>query len=446
MSAVEINFDGLVGPTHNYAGLSFGNVASASNRDQVARPRAAALQGLAKMRMMHRRGMVQGVMAPVGRPDLGFLRALGFSGSDGAVWEAAMRTEPGLARQALAASSMWTANAATVSPGPDCGDGRLHFTVANLTTMLHRALEAPQTERLLRIVFPDPEHFAVHAALPHHPALADEGAANHMRLCADHGASGIEVFVYGREATGGAPERFPARQTLESVRAIARAHGLDPARTMFARQSAEAIDAGAFHNDVVAVSNEAVTFFHERAFADKEAYKAEATAKARGLFEPVFVEVPQARVPLADAIQSYLFNAQLVRFPGAARMSLIAPSEVQENSATAAYVADLTQSDGPIGEVVAMDLRESMRNGGGPACLRLRVAVTAEQRAAINPGFLVDDALLDALEAWVGTHYRETLAPGDLADPSLVTEVHAALDALTAILPLGRDFYPHQRA
>ena len=26
--AYEVNFDGLVGPTHNYAGLSYGNVAS----------------------------------------------------------------------------------------------------------------------------------------------------------------------------------------------------------------------------------------------------------------------------------------------------------------------------------------------------------------------------------------------------------------------------------
>ncbi len=44
----EINFDGIVGPSHNYAGLSLGNLASARNAGAVSRPRDAALQGLAK--------------------------------------------------------------------------------------------------------------------------------------------------------------------------------------------------------------------------------------------------------------------------------------------------------------------------------------------------------------------------------------------------------------
>ncbi|MFZ4601974.1 MAG: N-succinylarginine dihydrolase [Caulobacterales bacterium] len=447
MSAVEINFDGLVGPTHNYAGLSYGNVASAANRDQVARPRAAALQGLAKMRALLHAGLPQGVFAPVARPDLRFLRSIGFSGSDAAVWEAAMRTEPSLARQALAASSMWTANAATVSPSADCADGRLHFTTANLATMLHRFLEGPHTERQLQRVFPDTAHFAVHPPLPAQAAFTDEGAANHMRLCGAHGAAGVEIFVYGREAGGiGTPERFPARQTLESVRAIARAHGLDPGRTIFARQSAKAIDAGAFHNDVVAVASEQVLFFHADAFADPDALRAEIAAKAAGLFVPIFVEVPADRVSLEDAIASYLFNAQLVRFPGQARLTLIAPREVEETPAVAAYLADLTAGQGPIGEVRTFDLRESMRNGGGPACLRLRVVATPQEMARINPGFLLDDARIDRLEAWVSAHYRETYAPADLADPSIVREVHEALDALTGILPLGSDFYEFQRA
>lgn len=442
---IEINFDGLVGPTHNYAGLSFGNVASASNRDRTARPREAALQGLGKMRAMLRAGLPQGVFPPVARPDIGFLRALGFAGTDAQVWAAAFDAEPAIARQALAASSMWTANAGTVSPSPDCGDGRLHVTTANLSTMLHRALEAPQTERILRRAFADPAHFAIHPALPPHPTFADEGAANHMRLCGSHGAQGVEVFVYGREAAGAATERFPARQTLESVRAIARAHGLDPRRTIFARQSPQAIDAGAFHNDVVAVASEAVLFFHEQAFADKEALLAEIGAKADGLFAPAFVEVPAARVSLEDAVKSYLFNAQLVRFPGQDRMTLVAPKEVEETPAVAAYLADLVAGNGPIGAVVTMDLRESMRNGGGPACLRLRVAVTEAERAAITPGFVLDEPGIDALEAWVRRHYRETLAPDDLRDPDLVTQTQVALDELTRLLPLGGDFYPFQR-
>ena len=51
-TAREFNFDGLVGPSHNYAGLSFGNVASFSNVKSASNPKQAALQGLAKMRAL----------------------------------------------------------------------------------------------------------------------------------------------------------------------------------------------------------------------------------------------------------------------------------------------------------------------------------------------------------------------------------------------------------
>lgn len=437
---VEINFDGLVGPTHNYAGLSEGNLASARNRDTVARPRDAALQGIAKMRKLAALGLPQGVLPPHERPNMAWLRGFGFSGSDADIWERAWREEQSFARATLAASAMWAANAATISPSADCGDGRLHASVANLQTMLHRFFEAEQTERTLRRLMPDEARFAVHAALPAHDALSDEGAANHMRM--HGGGAGVEIFIYGRTAaeprTG-----LPARQTLEACRAVARRHGLDPARTVMARQAPEAIDAGAFHNDVVAVAHANVLFHHEHAFADKAALYAEIREKARGLFEPVFVEVSAAQVSLADAVSSYLFNSQLVREPGASSLTLIAPTEVRENNKTAAIASQLS---GAIGRVEYVEVRESMRNGGGPACLRLRVAMNGAERAAMRQGFLLTDALADQLEAWVRQHYREEIAPADLADPALFLEARRSLDALTRILPLGGDFYPFQRA
>ncbi|MCR6643691.1 MAG: N-succinylarginine dihydrolase [Terricaulis sp.] len=443
MSLAEINFDGLVGPTHNYAGLSEGNLASARNRDSVARPREAALEGIAKMRKLAALGAPQGVLPPHARPDVHFLRSLGFSGSDAAVWRRAWEEEEAAARAALAASAMWAANAATISPSPDCADGRLHASAANLSTMLHRFLEAEQTQRTLRALLLDEARFAVHEALPAHGAFSDEGAANHMRLHA--GGEGVEVFVYGRSAAE-ARAGFPARQTLEACSAIARRHGLSKARTVFARQAPEAIDAGAFHNDVVAVAHEHVLFHHEHAFADKAALYAEIREKARGLFEPVFVEVSARDVSLAEAVSSYLFNSQLVSEPGASSLTLIAPTEVRDNNRTAAFVADMIAKPGAaIGRVEYVDVRQSMRNGGGPACLRLRIAVTAPERAALAQGFLLSDALADQLEAWVRSHYREALAPEDLADPALISETQTALDALTRILPLGGDFYPFQR-
>ncbi len=443
MNAEEINFDGLVGPTHNYAGLSEGNLASSRNRDLVARPREAALQGLAKMQRLRALGLSQGVLPPHERPNIAWLRTLGFSGTDREVWERAWADEPNLARPALAASAMWAANAATISPSADCADGRLHASVANLRTMLHRSLEAVQTERTLRRLLPDEARFSVHPALSHHDALSDEGAANNMRMAANAGAPGLEIFVYGRQA-GEPRSGFPARQTLEACRALARRHGL--VRAVFARQASEAIDAGAFHNDVVAVAHEQVLFHHEDAFVDKSALYAEVRAAAKNLFEPVFVEVPRARVGLSDAVSSYLFNSQLVRLPGASALTLIAPSEVRENNRAAAFVREMCAGKGAaIGAVEYVEVRESMRNGGGPACLRLRVVMSDSERAAAAQGFFLGDALAARLETWIKSHYREELSPSDLGDPALVDETQRALDELTRILPLGGDFYPFQR-
>jgi len=311
--------------------------------------------------------------------------------------------------------------------------------------MLHRVLEAEQTERTLRRLLSDDARFAVHPALLAHDALSDEGAANHMRMAASAGAPGVEIFVYGRKASE-TKAGFPARQTLEACTCVARSHTLDFGRTIFTRQAPKAIDAGAFHNDVVAVAHEHVLFHHEDAFADKDALYAEVRAKAQG-FEPVFVEVPRARVGLDDAITSYLFNSQLVHAPGANSLTLIAPTEVRENNKTAAYVAEMiSRPRAAIGQVEYVEVRESMRNGGGPACLRLRVVLTPQERAAATPGFFLTDALAASLETWIKKHYREELAPADLGDPALVGEIQTALDELTRILPLGGDFYPFQRS
>lgn len=444
--SAEVNFDGLIGPTHNYAGLSEGNLASRRNQNMLSRPRDAALQGLAKMRRLMGMGLPQGVLPPQDRPNIAWLRTLGFEGTDARVWETAHRcAPPSVLRAAAAASSMWAANAATISPSCDTHDNRLHASVANLQTMLHRQLEADGTERALRRLFADPAHFAVHAALTPHAALSDEGAANHMRLSAGPSEPGVEIFVYGREAdetrTG-----FPARQTLEASQAIARRHGLNPSRTIFARQSHAAIDAGAFHNDVVAVAHRNVLFHHAEAFADKETLYRDVRAAAAGLFEPVFVEVPADAVSLDEAVTSYLFNAQLVSMPGIKPLTLIAPVEARENNRTAGFLAETTGAAGAaIARVDFVDVRESMRNGGGPACLRLRVEMTGAERAAATQGFFLSEALADALEDWVRRHYREMLDPADLADPRIVEECHTALDALTRILPLGSDFYAFQR-
>ncbi len=441
MSAMEANFDGLIGPTHNYGGLSDGNLASAKNAGLVASPRQAALQGLDKMLSMHKAGLWQGVLPPHQRPHLPTLRQTGFSGSDRDVYIKAWQDAPGLAKNVMSASSMWAANAATVSPSPDCVDGRLNLTPANLSTMLHRSLEHEQTQRALIAAFP----FAnVHNALPVQSVFADEGAANHVRLCANRAEQGVELFVYGRDGYKAQREGFPARQTLQSVQAIARSHGLKASRTVMALQSPKAIDAGAFHNDVVCVGALDTLFYHEHAFSDTARLQSNIQNAANGLFTPKFVEVPNDQVPLSDAITAYLFNSMLVRFPGDDRLTLIAPLETQETASTRDFCKALT-ADGPIGAVQYVDVRQSMRNGGGPACLRLRVTLLDTEWEQVNHGMRFNEALHEKLSNWVSSHYRDSLAPEDMADPSLMTESFAALDELTRIMNLGSEFYPFQR-
>ena len=411
MAVVEINFDGLIGPSHNYAGLSLGNLASAKNAGGTSQPRSAALQGIAKMRANIALGLTQGIFLPQSRPDRAWLASLGCT----------PETAPaGLLANALSASSMWAANAATVSPASDTEDGTCYLSVANLVTMPHRSHEWQGTLAQLRLAFANPA-FTVHGPVP--APFGDEGAANHMRLSATHDAPGVEIFVYG--VTGGP---FPARQHIEASRSVARLHGVS--RALFVQQSEEAIAAGAFHNDVVAVANERVLFAHELAFADKDSFYRD----LRALLPQVeIVEVPTAAVSLSDAIQSYLFNAQLVTLPNGG-MALILPTEAQDNTRVWRWLSDLVAGNGPIRQLIPVDVRQSMANGGGPACLRLRVVCDP---ATVDPRFLVDDATLDRIEDIVATHWPEAIEPGQLADPDLWHQIGQARATLLLALDLG---------
>ncbi len=410
----EINFDGIIGPSHNYAGLSLGNIASASNAGAVSEPRAAALQGVAKMRANIALGLAQGFFLPLDRPNTGWLASLGCDLAS---------AEPHIRAAAFSASSMWAANAATVSPAPDTADGRCHLTVANLVTMPHRSHEWTGTLAQLQLAFADTRHFAVHGPVP--APFGDEGAANHMRLCDGHDGAGVEIFVYGK---AGGP--FPARQHVEAGKAIARRHGLAPDATLFLQQSETAIAAGAFHNDVVAVANETVLFTHEQAFENRT----EAYAEIREAFPAVqIVEVPASAVSLADAIKSYLFNAQLISLPEGGH-ALVLPSESQEVTAVWQWLEAMVAGNGPIRRLVPVNVRQSMANGGGPACLRLRVVADP---ATVDPRFMATADRLDTVERVIASHWPERIAPADLADPALAETVRAARAALIDALDLG---------
>jgi len=430
----EYNFDGIPGPTHNYAGLARGNLAAERNARLTANPREAALQGLRKMRALADRGYPQAVLPPHERPYVPALHALGFEGTDAEVIARAARDAPQLLAACSSAAAMWVANAATVSPSADTADGRVHFTPANLGSHFHRSLEAPTTTRVLRAIFANDQRFVVHDPLPAASQFGDEGAANHTRFYADEGEAGVEWFVYGRRAfgEGPAPSRYPARQTREASEAIARRHGIAGRRTLFTQQRPAAIDAGVFHNDVIAVGSADLLFCHAQAFVD-QVETLDAIARAVG---PSFraIVVTEAELSVADAVSTYLFNSQLIA-RGEGGFLLVAPAECREHAATSALL-DRLVGNSAIAEVLTFDLRQSMRNGGGPACLRLRVELTAQERSAIDANVFLDAKLATTLEAWIRRHYRDRVAPQDLADPSLLDESRRALDELTQLLRL----------
>jgi succinylarginine dihydrolase len=408
MAILEINFDGIIGPSHNYAGLSLGNMASANNAGAVSSPKAAALQGIEKMRANVRLGLVQGFFMPLARPNQDWLSGLATD---------IAHAEPHIRAAAFSASSMWAANAATVSPSADTADHLCHLSAANLLTMPHRSHEWPGTLAQLKLAFADERYFAVHAAVP--APYGDEGAANHMRLCASHSEPGIEIFVYGK--SGGA---FPARQHFEASKAIARAHRLNPTKTLFIQQSDRAIAGGAFHNDVVAVANENVLFTHEAAFEDPQSAYA---AIQYAMPSAQIIIVPENRVSLADAVQSYLFNAQLVTLPNNQGMALILPLEAKNNHNVWSWLQEMVAGNGSIRHLVPVDVRESMANGGGPACLRLRVVADPE---TVDRRFIADEAKLDAMAAIMASYWPEHIYPDQLSDPALVKQVQSARTAL----------------
>jgi succinylarginine dihydrolase len=439
MRAWEANLDGMVGPTHNYGGLAVGNIAAAENALSESNPRQAALQGLAKMKLLADMGIRQGVLPPHDRPATGTLRKMGFDGDDATIIRQAAALAPGLLRACCSASSMWVANAATISPSADTEDGKVHVTPANLSSQFHRSIEPSTTATVLKHVFSDERYFTHHDPLPQNLYCADEGAANHMRLGTDHGETGVEIFVFGRSANPRAPKPiiFPARQSLEASEAISRLHKISPGKKLFVQQNPEAIDAGAFHNDVLAVSNCNILLYHEKAYRDWREMEEYATAACDCPIH--FIRASEAEITLSEAISTYLFNSQLISLPSGGMM-ILAPVECSESESANSFLERiLVDPDNPVDRIEYVDLRQSMRNGGGPACLRLRVVLAEPEFESVQQTsrVMLDQPLYDLLKAWIERHYRDRILPADVADPSLLRESHTALDELTSILSLG---------
>jgi len=445
--AYEVNFDGIVGLTHNYSGLSFGNVASLMNKEVPSNPKQAALQGLDKMKYLSDMGIKQGILLPQERPHIPTLKALGFSGNDEHILKAAFKYSKALLHACSSTSSMWAANAATVSPSADSDDRKLHITPANLTSKFHRSIEPAITSKMFNVIFSDTDLFTVHPILPPSNYFTDEGAANHTRFCKEFGGKGVQLFCYGKYGfRDNQVTRFPARQSFEASEAIARLHQLESKQVIFAKQNPKAIDAGVFHNDVISVGHQNVFLYHEEAFANTPEIIAELEQALRAVCRTnlIAIKVPSSRITLEDAVKTYLFNSQIVTLPDAS-MRLVAPSECQESDNVRQFIDEMiASSTNPINSVKYMNLHQSMRNGGGPACLRLRIVLNEQELNKCNQNFILNDELYKKLVKWVNKHYRDQLLPHDLTDISLLNETRTALDELTKLLKTG-PIYDFQR-
>ncbi len=433
----ELNIDGLVGPTHNYAALAYGNLASAKHKHQLANPKAAALEGLAKMKCLMALGCPQAVLPPPLRPDMPVLRQLGFAGTDTQVLQQAHKQAPDLLAACSSASSMWVANAATVSPSRDSIDARVHITPANLTTFFHRAIEVPFKAALFQKIFSDSRYFVHHAPLPSTQRFSDEGAANHHRFVTDEDESGLQLFVYNHQGSAqneNLPARFPARQSVMASQSIARLHQLAPEKTLFAQQSPAATDAGVFHNDVIATAHRNVFLFHEAAFVSTDKV-IDALRQKWGNLPLYCIKVNEKQISFEEAVSRYFFNSQLVSLEDG-NMALIAPHTCHASKAVMRCIEMIIASDNPIQEIHYVNCSQSMQNGGGPACLRLRVVLTAEELAAVHPGVFLTETRYQSLVKWVEQYYRDRVLPDDLRDPQLLEESRSALSALATILDL----------
>lgn len=431
----EVNFDGLIGPTHNYGGLSFGNIASQINSNSVSNPRSAALQGLKKMKFLMDRGLIQAVLPPHLRPDINYLRSLGFEGKAKDILAEVSKNNRLLLNQCSSASSMWVANAATITSSNDSSDKKFHLTPANLISHKHRRIESDFNYLLFREMFKDKQYFSVDRPLPSLEEFSDEGAANFIRLSPNHSDSGINIFVYGKSLVESYDGQFPARQSKEACEEIFKNHKIINNDTFLIQQSLQSINAGVFHNDVISVGNENVFLYHEFAFEGKNIIH-ELSEKYKNKYdhELILIPVTESELKLEDAVKSYLFNSQLITLKNN-EMMLLSPYECK-SSMVASVVDRIIQDDNPINKIEYFDLKESMKNGGGPACLRLRVLLNDKELKAMHQGVILTDSLYKKLVEWVNNHYRDSLSPENLSDVSLYNESINALSELYKLLNL----------
>jgi len=467
---VEVQFDGIIGPTHHFGGLGVGNVASLASRAKESYPRAAALEGAAKMDLVASLGIPQFFLPPLVRPNWDFLVRCGLIDSkqrfDRAKQVEALRRcaeeSPMLLSAAYSSSFMWTANAGTFCPGTDASDGVSRLVLANLSSSLHRGMEAVERYQQFSDLFRGCEKVQVCLPIPAVDPLRDEGAANHMRFAAPHAMQsslGLHVFVHGishhgisHHGASNLPEvrhgggavdgagtvsslgnSFRSRQSSLASHAVSNFMRLPVGQRIYALQSRKAIDAGVFHNDVIATSNRNLFLYHADAFENGDRIVDEILASYEKLFgEPIYsIRINADSIPLNEAVQTYLFNSQIVSLPNGG-MHMVCPAHCEQSSAVRELIGSwVRDARNPICGVNYVHLNESMANGGGPACLRLRMDwptgwLTGSSMPSLAK-YRWDDGASQKIKDWIARFYPERLVFEDFQRIDFADHVASAV-------------------
>lgn len=428
---LEFNIDGLIGPTHHFGGLGIGNIASESNQSRVSYPRRAALEGLSKMRLLYEMGIPQFFLPPPRRPHSDWFKKVGFDFNTPEDRVCCFEFFPAVFSSAFSSSFMWMANAASVSVGVDCLDGMNRFIVANLAASLHREQECNERYEQLSDMFSHTRSTEVVRGLPAVTPLRDEGAANVMRLWNTQNDQGIYVFVYGeaeRDTIGAndsaspSPRSsiHPSRQSRLASRLVSHSLRIRDSKSLFVQQHPKAIDAGVFHNDVIATSHENFLLVHSLAFQNQsfELERIRASFHQQCGTSLRVLEIEESELTLEEAVRTYLFNSQIVTRPNGDWL-MLCPVECQHSESVQKVLRRIQKVESRIRDIEFVSLRESMANGGGPACLRLRAYLTEREITELPPRFRIDDQSLAFLERFISTEYPESVRLGDFLDSEL---------------------------
>ena len=407
--------DTIIGPTYHYGGLALGNTHSLDHKHVVANPKKAALQGLSKMKLLRDHGISQYVLPAYVRDYKGLVQ--GYYNNQGDFEDNLKRLYDenlDIFSSFFSASSAWLANAWTMTPSIDSSDGRYHVSPASLNACFHRQLDVKQTIAILTNRLCSKTYITCHHPSP----FFDEGAANMIRLSA--GGKGLYLFVSGSSDT----KRFKSRHDKRSWQRLVSQHQLDPDYVIYLTQHPDAIDAGVFHNDVISFGVDDLLVVHENAFVDQPNYCDTILERYFSCFgtDLTLIQIPDSILPLKDAVNSYFFNSQLVRKDDN-RYLLLVPSRCKGLPVMDYFVSIVAKKWESQLEIMVCDVEESIKNGGGPACLRNSMDVYDDPKLIFDDRYLFTLEKYDDFVRLVNQYYPSSLELNDFLSVSFLNDL-----------------------